>query len=172
MGLAGVEECSDPVIAEVSKSEADAFDEVIEGLGGSVGDPCEVVVADLVEPGANGASELLDLGGMAFFKQVLLSLFEHGANGVDVGELVEVTQSLLDHVGHHDFTVGIAQFERGHQAIPGVLTQLLFCRQQSATDLVERVVLAAPVPLLLVLDATPHVVDTAVGQLDTVSRKQ
>lgn len=63
VGSAGVEESPDPVVLEVAEAEADAFDEVVEGLGGPVGHLGKVVVADLVEPRPDDASQLSDLGG-------------------------------------------------------------------------------------------------------------
>ena len=58
VGFAGVEQCSDSVVGEAAESVGDAFDgfdEVVDGFGGSVGDPCRVMLlcvssGDLGEP--------------------------------------------------------------------------------------------------------------------------
>ncbi len=69
VGFAGVEQGSDPVVGEVGESEGDAFDafdQVVGGLGGCVGDSGGVPVGDLVSPVPDGASQPVDLSaGMA-----------------------------------------------------------------------------------------------------------
>ena len=68
VGFAGVEQCSDAVVVEVGEAVADAFDafdQVIEGFGGSVADAGDVEVADLVEPGFEGAGDLVEFEGQA-----------------------------------------------------------------------------------------------------------
>ena len=64
VGFAGVEEGPDPVVAEASGSEADAFDpfdQVVDRFGGSVRHPGVVPGDDLVEPADQGAAEGVDL---------------------------------------------------------------------------------------------------------------
>ncbi len=114
VGFAGVEECADAVTAEIPEPKTnslDALDKVVQRLGGAVGDPRHVVVADLVEPRADGSPELLDFGWHGSLQAVVLDLREHGARGVDVVELVEVTQALLDHVGNDHLTVRVTEFQ-------------------------------------------------------------
>src|SRR5271170_2965567 len=75
--LAGVEQRSDPVVLEVAEPEADPFDaldQVVEGLGRAVGDPGQVEVGDLVEPGPESAPESLDLGRHGAAASVLLEV--------------------------------------------------------------------------------------------------
>ena len=58
--LAGVERRPDPVVLEVAEPEADpldALDQVVEGFGRTVGEPGQVEVGDLVEPGLESSSE-------------------------------------------------------------------------------------------------------------------
>ena len=64
VGFAGVEEGSDSVVGEVAEPEGcsfDAFDEVVERFGGSVGHAGDVPVGDLGGPSGDGSSELVDL---------------------------------------------------------------------------------------------------------------
>jgi len=61
----GVKQSAYSIVLEVPKAKSDAFDafdQVVDGLGWTVADSSEVEVADLVEPVANRAAQLLDLG--------------------------------------------------------------------------------------------------------------
>jgi len=60
----GIEQRSDPVVLEVAELEGDApdaFDQVVEGFGGSVGHSRQVEVGDLVEPGPESAMKSNEL---------------------------------------------------------------------------------------------------------------
>jgi hypothetical protein len=99
VGFAGVEQDPDPVVLEVAEPEADpvdALDQVVERLGGAVGDPGQVEVGDPVEPGPDGASELLDFGRRHGLSQaVALELFEYLVGLVGILRPIEVTETLL-----------------------------------------------------------------------------
>ena len=59
-GFVGVEQRPDPVVGEPSETEGAAFDasgEVVDCLGGPVGDPGLVPVGDLVIPTTQGAAQ-------------------------------------------------------------------------------------------------------------------
>ena len=69
----------------------DALDQVVEGFGRTVGNPGRVaVVAQLVESGPNGASELLDLRRHGAFETVALEVFEPCPGLVGIARTVEV----------------------------------------------------------------------------------
>src|SRR5580698_8774994 len=64
VGLAGVEQGSDPVVLEVAEPKADPFDaldQVVEGFGRTVRDVGDMEVDDLGEPVPNGAAQPADL---------------------------------------------------------------------------------------------------------------
>ena len=64
VGLAGVEQRADAVVGEAAEPEGgafDALDEVVDRLGGAVGDPGAVPVHDRVMPAAEGAAQAAQL---------------------------------------------------------------------------------------------------------------
>src|SRR5580658_1529288 len=112
---AGVEEGPDPVVLEVAESEPDALDpldQIVERLGGSVGDAGPVEVDDLVEPAPDGASQPLDLGGHGPFAAVGLELFEDHGGLLKVAAAIEVTEALLGPIGNGHLAARITQLEQ------------------------------------------------------------
>ena len=106
VGFAGVEQGSDPVVVEVGESEGDAFDafdQIVGGLGGCVGDSGGVPVGDLVSPVRDGASQPVDLGG-------------HGG-------VLEVLGELVDGGGAQVGVVDVIGASEGRQALPVVATE-------------------------------------------------
>src|SRR6516164_3601603 len=90
----GVEQRPDAVVLEVAEAEADpldALDQVVERLGGAVGDTREMEVGDLVEPVPESPAQLLDLGGHGGPAAVLLKFSQHRVGHLGVLGPIEVT---------------------------------------------------------------------------------
>ena len=71
VGVAGVEQGADSVVGEVGEPEGgsfDAFDEVVGGFGGCVGDSGGVPVGDLGAPVPQCSSEAVDLRGQGSWR--------------------------------------------------------------------------------------------------------
>ena len=97
-----------------------------------------------------------------------LELFED-LTGLDwVARAIEVAQAFLDPIGDGDLGPGITESEQRPQTLGGTGVELLFTHHQGAPYPIERVVLAAPVPDLLVLDTATHGIEAAVGERDDV----
>src|ERR1700685_1384514 len=112
---ARIEQRPDAVVLEVAEAKPDALDslyEVVERLGGSVAHSGQVVVADLVEPGADGASEPLDLRRHGPPETVGFEVFGELVSRVRVAGSIEVTQALLDPIGDGHLRSRVAELEQ------------------------------------------------------------
>ena len=105
----------DPVVLEVAEPETDpldALDQVVDRFGRSVAHAGDVEVADLLEPGLDGASQLLDLGRHRGLQAVLLQLFEHRPGLAHVERPIEVPQPFLHPIGNRHLGVRVAELEQ------------------------------------------------------------
>ena len=173
VGFAGVEQGSDSVVVEVGEAESDAFDafdQVVQRFGGAVADLGVVVVHDLLEPPFECSGEFAELGRHRWLGAMANQIVQHRPGGLNVRGAVELPESFFYPVGQGDFTGWVAEFQQcGESLLGGVVEFLLTCEQHAA-DPVERVIAAATVPGLLLLDPTPDLVSGPVGELDTVER--
>ena len=98
VGFPGVEECSDPVVVESSEPEGnpfDAFDQVVDCFGGSVGNPSVVPVGDLVMPTPQGAAQLGQLRWEVAVGEVLCEFAQVGASNLWAADVIEVPQGFF-----------------------------------------------------------------------------
>ena len=98
VGLSGVEQGADFVVVEVSSLEGgafDAFDQVVSGFGGAVGDPGGVPGRYLVPPVADGAAQAVDFGGQAQVLELAGDFGDCGGAEFGVGNVIDASQGFF-----------------------------------------------------------------------------
>ena len=125
-GFAGVEECSDPVVVEVSESKGgafDAFDEVVDCLGGAVSDPRFVPVRDLCMPTPQGAAQLRQLWWAVGVGEVVGEFSQVGVGELWAVDVAEVAQGFFGVPRESHFAFGITGGEQTPEFGVGVFAE-------------------------------------------------
>ena len=97
---------------EVPKPKAnalDAFDQVVHGLRWTVGNPREVVVADLCEPPPKGRSKSLDLGRHGTVHTVKDEVVQELSCDIRIFGAIELPDAFFDAIGDGDLGMWVTE---------------------------------------------------------------
>jgi hypothetical protein len=153
-------------VAEAAGDPAMEFDHAVDGLGTAVVGPAGGEVGqELGLPGTQGAAEACDLGDGAGVE----SLDNLGRDGSSFGQALGVVgrpELLVAAPGDGDLKIRVAGLQTGMDPFELAVGEPLNPGTESVADLVERVVFAAAVAELFLLDPAAGLLHRGESELD------
>ena len=162
VGLPGVEQRPDPVVAEPSKPERDpfdTFDQVVDGFGGSVGDVASMPGHDLVLPPQQRAAERVDLRWTRVVLEIPAEPVDEHLGEVRIGVGIYLADHLFGVPRRFHLTPGVPSSQQTQQFAATPVVEPFVGFGQQPSDPIQRIVLAAPMPQRFVLDPSPGFVE-------------
>ena len=147
-----------------------SFDEIVDGFGRAVGDPCVVPVDDLVMPTTQGATQPGQLRWTVSVGEVVGEFTQIGVGELRAINVIEAAQGFFGVPRQAHLALGIACGEQTTEFGVGTFAETFMSRNEQPSYPIERVVFAATVAQGVVLDPAARLVDAVVAQTDHMKR--